>query len=342
MRQGPAFREILREGGSLLSADTRNKHVEKAFLNKGNQEFVASQEGRSLAKKFGMKPLDLYEALSRKSATAMWVVRDAMYMQIIKERQMQGLSLKEAITEVERHMPAYKLPTKVLNSRMLSEVLQNPNVTIFSRYHYGMLKSIMETAKDAAGRPTFKGGFKFNATKEEFLNGVDQAAAIAVAAAILYPMMDIVAQQLTGNKEAETRRAGPYHPMHAIAEIAHGEKDPQALLASVFTFNPALLYLAQLGVDRKLYNGQPIYSPTDDGDIIAKDIWKYTYSQIPQVSSANVTSNPSTGGGWNEWVAKQFDIKSPSGEKVMRREKQKKKQLSASINKRLKEARGSR
>lgn len=330
MTQGPQFRSLLRDGGSLLSADVRNNHIQNMFMEKGTKEFVNSPDGRAMAERWGMKPLELYNALSRKSSTAMWVVRDAMYMQLIKEKMLKGMSQKEAIFETERHLPAYKLPEKVLGSRMVSEVLQNPNVTIFSRYHYGMTKSIYETAADLTGK---RG-------KKNFIEGADTAAAIVVALAILYPLQDMLAQSLTSNPNATTRRAGPYHPAMAIAEIAHGEKDPQAFLASVFTFNPALLYGAQLVANRKLYNGQPVYSPTDDPKLIAKDVWKYTYTQVPQVSTSVRVSDEKKGGGIPQWLAQQVDIKSPTKAEVEAKETVKQKLLTASKNKAKKDKRG--
>jgi hypothetical protein len=323
LHQDTFYRDVLREGGSLLSANVRNSVVADSLFIKANQEFIKSPEGTSLAKEFGMTPIKLYDAISKKSNIAMWTVRDMMYLQQIKEvMQYQKLPLKEAIKEVERHMPNYRMPTRVAEgvlggdlSRRLSETLQNPNVTVFSRYHYGLMKSLIETAKDLSAITKGRKGLP------TFAHGVDTAAAIAVAIAVLYPLQDMIAASLTGNEDAKQRRAGPYHIFHALYGVASGEKDPMAVISSVFTFNPALLSGAQLAFDRQLYNGQPIYHPEDSAEKIAYDIGKYTISQAPQVGQA-IKANKNDEEGWAEYFARQGDIESPPSETVMKREKQ--------------------
>lgn len=323
MTQGPQYRSMLRDGASLLSTTVRSDPVAKGFMDKGMEEFVKSEEGTSLDQKLAMKPLDLYNAISSKSSQAMWVVRDAMYMQLINEKRLKGMTQTDAIQEVERHMPNYRIPTNVLGSRKLSEALQNPNVTVFSRYHYGMLKSLGETAKDLSGKRGV----------EAFKEGVDTAVAISVAIAVLYPLQDMLAHMLTGNNDATVRRAGPYHPIVAIHEILQGEKDPQALLASMFTFNPALLMGAQLIADRKLYNGQAVYQPTDNPKLIAKDVGNYLVNSVPQFSTVSKVSDDKRGGGVKQWLAKQLDIDSPTKEDVKAKERIKRMKAVASRNK---------
>ena len=330
MQQTPFFRELLNNGASLLSADVRNSAFADSMFAKANKEFVASPEGIKLAKDNGLSPLKLYDALSKKSNIAMWTVRDMMYVQQIKEQmEFNHLDVKAAIKEVERHMPSYRIPTHVGEgvlgadlSRRLSEVLQNPNMTVFSRYHYGMMKSLVETAKDISAIKKGKEGL------HEFKSGVDTAAAIAVAIAFLYPLQDMIAQALTGNEDAKQRRAGPYHIFHAIDGIIKGEKDPMAALSSVLTFNPALLSGAQLIFDRQLYNGQPIYHPEDDPEKIAYDVGKYVATQMPQVSQA-VKANKYEDEGWAEMLARQADIENPPGEVVTNREKLQNKTIKA-------------
>lgn len=319
LEQGPEFRSMLKDGASLLSTDVRNSVIQEGFFKRGAQEFVHSPEGAKLAKDYGTTPLELYDRLSKKSSIAMWVVRDAMYIQQIKEKMMfENLTQKEAIAEVERHMPSYRINARVGEkilggklSRGLSQMLQNPNISVFSRYHYGMVNSLVATASDIAKLKHGKAGL------EEGLKGLDQAAAIGVAIAVLYPLQDMLAEYLTGNEHAEQRRAGPYHVFHAIGDVLEDKKDPQAILASVFTFNPALLMGAQLAANRKLYNGQPVYNPGQ----IPEDLTKYFLGQVPQIQSSLRVSDEKTGGGIDEWVARQMDIGSPTDLAQRNREK---------------------
>lgn len=324
LTQGQEFRDTLKAGGSLLSAQVRNSAFEQELFRKANKEFMQTEEAESLAKTLGMTLPRLYDALSKKSNIAMWTIRDMMYMQQLNERmRYDGLTREQAVKETERHMPAYRITSRVGEgvlgadvSRMLSQTLQNPNVTVFSRYHYGLVKSLVETGKDISAIRKGAAGV------EEFKHGVDTLAAIAVALSALYPLQDLIAQKLSGNDDAKVRRAGPYHIFNAIDGIMSGEKDPMAALASIFTFNPAFLAGLQLIFDRKLYNGQPVYHPEDDADKIAYDVAKYSLTQMPMISQAEQAVKAEDE-GYQQWVARQFDVESPTAEQEVKREKQK-------------------
>jgi hypothetical protein len=132
----------------------------------------------------------------------------------------------------------------------------------------------------------------------------------------------MVAQWMSGNEDAKQRRAGPYHIFHAIADIASHEKDPMAFISSIFTFNPALLAGAQLIMNRKIYNGQPVYHPEDSPKKIAYDIAKYVITQLPMASQAEKAQKEEDE-GFKNWQMRQLDIESPTAETVIKREKQK-------------------
>jgi GNAT superfamily N-acetyltransferase len=303
--QDKDFQRLLRKGASFLSANVRNQPIEEALLDRGAQEFITTPEGKELASKWGMKPLDLYNAISKKMSSVMWVARDGMYMQLIQENvKYKGMTEEQAIKAVERHMPAYKIPPRVMGNRKLSEALQNPSLTVFSRYHYGMMKSLTNTVGDIAGKRGMEG----------FKEGVDSMAAIAVAMSVLYPLQDMIAQAITGNEDSSVRRAGPYHLLHALSDIQEGKKQPYSALASFFTFNPVLLDLAQIAADRQLYNGQQIYNTGDTAENITKDIGGYAAKQVPMIS----TSLQSEGGS-GLW--KQVDVIDPSRKQLISEKK---------------------
>lgn len=320
LQQDEFYRDTIKLGGSLLSPGVRHSELEKSLHAKGVSEFSKTPEFKELALSLGRKPGELFNAISAKSATAMWVTRDMMYMQYLKELMgTKGLSHQEAIQHAEKHMPNYRLPTRVGEKVMganfgrgLSNVLQNPNVSVFSRYHYGMVKSLLETAKDVGAIRKGKAGV------DQFKEGIDTTAAIVVALSVLYPMMDKMAVALTGNENAKQRRAGPYHLINAIMEVAEGTKDPQAVLSSVFTFNPALQGLVEIGLDRKAYSGQQVYNPQSSPDVIAKDVGTYMAEMNP-LYAQGMKAEEDKGGpeeGWATALARQADIIAPSGVKA--------------------------
>ena len=321
------YRDTLKLGGSLLAPGTRHSELQDALFNTGLKQFAGTPSFKELAAAVGRAPGDLYNGISKNSNRAMWITRDIMYVQYLKELMAEkGLSHLDAIKYAERHLPNYRLPSRIGEkmvganiSRGLSSVLQNPNITVFSRYHYGMVKSIMETVKDVGAIRKGKAGM------EEFKDGINTAAAVAVALSVLYPLMDTLAERITQNPHAKQRRAGPYHLFHAIGEVAEGSKDPQAVLSSVFTWNPALVGLIQLGIDRNLYNGQQIYNPQSDPDVMAQDIGRYILQQVPQASQAMRAEADKSGAaeGWATVAARQLDIEAPSAYKEFQKQKRK-------------------
>ena len=273
----------------------------------------------------GVSLKQLYNNISKQSNRAMWITRDIMYMQYLREiMATKGVSHAEAIVYAEKHMPNYRLPSivgeKVVGEnigRGLSYVMQNPNISVFSRYHYGMVKSLVNMVREVGAIRKGAEGIK------EFKQGIDSAAAVAVALAVVYPLMDMMAKSMTDNDRAKYRRAGPYHLIHAMEDVVSGAKAPAAAINSVFTFNPALSGLVQLGMNTNWYNGQAIYNPQSDPVTLASDLSRYAAQQLPMASQALRAQNDRTGEGVQAMAARQIDIESPTAAQYVSTEKRK-------------------
>jgi GH24 family phage-related lysozyme (muramidase) len=319
------YEETIRLGGSLLSPGTRATAFQEAIFGKGLNEFSKTGEFKELANDMGVSLKQLYNNISKQSNRAMWITRDVMYMQYLREiMETKGLSHPEAIQYAERHMPNYRLPSmigeKVVGENLgrgLSYVMQNPNISVFSRYHYGMVKSLVNMVQEIGAIRKGAEGMK------EFKQGIDSAAAVAVALAVMYPLMDMAAKSMTDNKEAKFRRAGPYHLIHAMEDVVSGAKSPAAAMNSVFTWNPALSGLAQLGMNTNWYNGQSIYNPQSDPVTLASDISRYVAQQLPMASQALRAQNDKSGEGVQAMAARQIDIESPTAAQYVSTEKRK-------------------
>jgi len=277
---------------------------------------------KGLAKKLGTSVGDLYNGISEASQKAMWFTRDVMYVQLIREimaRQEKSgnkITLKEAIDQAERHMPNYRLPSEVAGSRGVSKVLRDPRISMFSRYHYGMVKSLVNTLKDVDPR-----NLRTPEGRASFREGVDSMVAIGVAMGVLYPLMDEMAEAVFG-EGAEQRRAGPFHLLQAGLDVYEGKKDASALIWPVFTANPVLLTLGQLGLNKKVFTGKSIYHPDDDFATIMGDVGAYTAGQIPQVPP--ILSATSEEEGDTKLLARQLDIKVKTEAEKQREERAKK------------------
>lgn len=333
VNRGPIFREIMRQGGSVMSANVRNNALlDKAFKENLN---ITSKDPRFVeyAKRLGRSPLDLYEGISKFSNKSMWTVRDILYTQLVMETMSKGkVDLPTAIKSVERHMPSYRLPSrvgeKVLGaqvSRMASKMLQNPSFVIFSRYKHGMLSSLLNTSKDLLMLdPTVK-------KSKQFREGADAALATAIAIGAIYPLLDSFAQALTGDQDSKVRRAGVLHLFDAIGEVSASKKDPYTLLSAIVTFNPTLQALFQLAANYELYNRRNIYNVEDDWDVIATDIGKYILKTVPMAGETMRVSSE-FGGGLKQWLAKQLDIKTKTFEQKAREEDQIERRKAAAEN----------
>lgn len=318
--QSKLYQEVLREGGSLLSPEVVNKQYFRNVMDEMGKKALADPKFNKslgdLATKVGMSPLSLYNAISKGSNKWMWITRDAMYMQVIHEtmKKNPGMSVKDAIGFTESHMPNYRLPSVVMGSRKLSKILGNPNIAVFSRYHYGLVKAASNIVKGVDPR-----NLQTTVGRAKFLHSLDSLAAISLAYGVVYPYLDKWAKEVTGLQDAEVRRAGPYHLIHAAHEVATGKKDPQALAAPVLTWNPILLTMGQLGFNRELYSGKQIYHANDPARMITKDVGKYLAKSIPQYGPVSQgVENPE---GARALLAKQFDIKGKSLEKIRRQER---------------------
>jgi len=318
------YRDIMREGGSVLGADPRNNKYFQAIQKEAQKQMFETPEMQrsmtQLAKKLGTSVGDLYNGISNASQKAMWFTRDVMYVQYIREimtRQEKStgvkMELKDAIAQAERHMPNYRMPSEVLNSRKIAQVLKNPNIDLFSRYHYGMVKSLVNTIKDVDPR-----NLKTPEGRAHFREGVDSMLAIGVAMGVMYPLMDKMAEAVFG-EGAEQRRAGPFHLLKAGLDVYEGKKDLSALIWPVFTFNPVLLTLGQLGFNKKIFTGKSIYHPDDTFVNKASDVGEYVVKQVPQVSPI-MSAVSDEEGGTTKLLARQFDIKAKT-EKELAREK---------------------
>jgi hypothetical protein len=328
------YRDIMREGGSILGASPRNKGYFDTIVKEASKEMFGTPEMersmKGLAKKLGTSVGDLYNGISEASQKAMWFTRDVMYVQLIREimaRQEKSgnkLTLKEAIDHAERHMPNYRLPSEVAGSRGVSKVLRDPRISMFSRYHYGMVKSLVNTLKDVDPR-----NLRTPEGRASFRGGVDSMIAIGVAMGVLYPLMDEMAEAVFG-EGAEQRRAGPFHLLQAGLDVYEGKKDASALIWPVFTANPVLLTLGQLGLNKKVFTGKSIYHPDDDFATIMGDVGAYTAGQIPQVPP--ILSATSEEEGDTKLLARQLDIKVKTEAEKQREERAKKYQQTSKEN----------
>lgn len=234
---GPKYRELLRHGmgGQYISTQTRGYHA--AMLKAAGKELFDDAEIANMFAKAARVPVSAIRAAYAASSKALWYVNDVMLMQRVLELQRKGMTIREAIHEAEREIPNYRIPPRIggtkagMAGRTASKVLQSSAIGMFNRYKYGAARAWAALAKDLV-----KGG-KVGDTNLR-AEAVGKLLVAAVVATGLYPAMDWAAQKVTGNKNAQFRRAGGLSMTDAAYNVATGKKDPSLTSSTFFSPGP--------------------------------------------------------------------------------------------------------
>ena len=180
-----------------------------------------------------------------------WGTNEVLTLQLIRETMARtGLSLDEAVTEVGKHMPNYRVPPRVLNSRLLSHVMRNPLLTLWGHYHYGAFRSYGEMAKEV---------FSPKSTLEERAEGLGRVATVGFLMAVAYPVIDDLVNKVLHTKGLKMRRAGSATAPQNLMELMQHKKTPEAVLQSVLTPSPVTQGAFELAFNRNLRTGLPVY-----------------------------------------------------------------------------------
>jgi hypothetical protein len=339
LNRGDFYKEILREGGSLMSTNIKNSTLMDTYYQKSLDTFKGTSTFKELAKAAAVTPAKLYAGMSKFSNKAMWTVRDILYTQLIKDKMDKGLSMKEAIDSVERHMPNYRLGSRLItegkSGRVLSKALGNRHAFLFARYHAGMIGSAKNTIKDLLLLdPSVK-------KTAQFKEGLDSSLAVALGLSVLYPLLDDLAGMVVDVLDSEgvvdpdavhVRRPGISHVFQTAADIAKDEKDPYALSSILVTPTPALAIAAESVWNYEWYNRRDIRTPGADLEVQADQYLKYLANKVPQAGQAIRATGDLGTGTLGIFLRNFMDIQTKSPDQVERIENQVERRESAAEN----------
>lgn len=281
IHQNSDFLEALDEGAPLQSARLDNGVTTRLLVERMGKELEANATAaQKVAKALGYaNPAKLVKAVYDFSGKATWVTNDIAMLQAAYEHMDRtGSSFKEAIGDVSKHIPDYRLPTRILNSPALAKIMSNPNLTMFGSYHYGALRSYAEMAK---------GLISDDIPSAERAKSLDRLAMLGLVTFVAYPKLDKLAKLLTGDKTAEFRRAGASTFIWNLAQLARGNRTPTEVLESVATPAAHTKAAAELALNRNLYTGRKIYDPNAPAGEIAQQVGKYASNTISPVQQAS-------------------------------------------------------
>lgn len=268
------FRDQALRAGAPLMRGMGNINRELLKLLQGELDANPSL-GRRVARALGY--INPFRAVRAFGDSLTWGTNEILTLQLIRETMDRtNLGLEDAINEVGKHMPNYRIPPRVLNSRLISHVMRNPMVSLWGHYRYGAIRSYGEMAKEI---------FSPSSTPGERVEGLGRVATIGFLMAVAYPVIDHIIQSLTGNQNYHLRRAGSATVPSNLLQLYRGKKTPEAVLQAVVTPSPLLTAGPELFYNRNLRTGLPIYERRL-GMQTGKDLLNFAAQQISPVEEA--------------------------------------------------------
>ena len=296
IHQNKDFLDALDHGAPLQSQQFETKQFADLFFKRMQDELgdPESSKAKELATALGMSPVRLVKAIYDFSGKATWYTNDLAFLQAAYEKQERGMSLKDALHETAKHIPDYRLMTRIFDNPKLAKLMSNRNLTMFGAYHYGALKSYGQMAKSLAGFNWTDAGTKNDAGEptnaagrtesEEKLHGLDTLAMAALATFVVYPLIDKLFKMVAGNDKAQIRRAGASTLIYNLAMLAKGEKTPEEVAESIATPAVQTKALAEMALNRDMRTGQRLYDPHAPAKKLASQIGRQGMRSVAPVS----------------------------------------------------------
>lgn len=258
LKQDDLQRRITEAGGQLMYPQIANEYYWKSRVDSTLNAIKTQEPFKQLAKDLATTPFKLAAKMSEYSNKGMWAVRDMMVTELFSEESKKNpnVSDQEIMQDIERHMPNYRIPNRVMGSRSVAQIMKEPLVSVFSYYHYGMAKSFGEFAKSLAA-PIQGQDINWRSAGQEFTNGVSKATMLGAMYAIIYPAFDKTMEMASGIP-GKFRRAGGLALLDKAGKVVTGKEPPQNLINALITTAPGLQTVMELKNNTNAYTGQKV------------------------------------------------------------------------------------
>lgn len=236
-------KEIRDNGGGTVMGGLLTKDTLEHF---GNAVGMNIQRNPSkwdpIARTLGIDTKQMLKSLYDMSSKTMWAANDMLYTQAYLEARGKGMSPKEAITHVDRHIPNYRMASRIVADsafgRSASKILGDPVAFVFGRYHQGVYNSFAHIAKDIA----------FGDGKRR-AEAIGNLWAMGLLGTAVYGTLSYVSRKITGNEDAEKQARGPLAPIKGIADISK-TGDIQANLRRAMTLSPLMAAVGAVSTNK--------------------------------------------------------------------------------------------
>ncbi|MGN8159500.1 hypothetical protein ACS8YF_12600 [Salinisphaera sp. SWV1] len=311
MTLGPKYQRLMEKGAPFMYAKSKLGLVTpEAFgdiVNSLGTELDAKPELHPIAKALGFVPGKALQGMKwwgHHANTSMWSFNDMAIMQAIMERELKGMSEDDALMHVTDILPSYSLPE---GSRLLN-VLTHPDMSWFARYHLGLFKAYGKMMQRVLGK---------SSDASLRARGMDQLAMVGLMGLVVYPMLDQILRQQSGDPKAHVARFGLSAIPYDLSKWASGQMALLDFGTKIFTPAPGSYEALQQLVNRDIWSGDeiaPYYSTR--GEAAEDRIKHLTHMNIP-------AQNFVEGNTPLQGLGRQFGIEIPKSEPDKRREKAK-------------------
>lgn len=295
LKQSPGLK-----GANTYIKDFNNQLIKELGKNKKELDPVARAMGYATG-------ATLLRGIYTASNKTLWGVGDMILMKafLAREGEQAGSAMagkaSYVANQVGQHIPTYQIPSRVMGTRSLSQILRQPFLLGFSRYEYNRLASYGSMMRNMA-LPTV-------GTRAE---AMDQIAALAFHTAVTMPMIDYAVQKATGNPNASFRPFGPFTYPMAVKDYESGKKTASQVAQTVARPSAAMETAKDLYYNQD-WRGKPVYGH-------GGDLTKYLAGKTFETQSLYKIVHPTKGVSSNE-AAKQFlldqvGIRSPTASQV--------------------------
>lgn len=240
-----AIRSVMSQDAMQLDLYNRNAGLRLgAVLNKDWLQNIAEKTGETVIKPhqweafgkvFGYGVEEMKNAVYQGSSRVMWAANDMFLTQQILENQMKGMTKEMAISHAERHIPNYRIPATLISNgtagRAMAKWMEDPVFSSFGRYHYGVFNSYANIAHDMLDK---------SSTGKQRLEAVGNVMALGLLALAVKPMLDMMAQAVTGDKNSEVHARGPLALPSQLGRVAKGQDDLMSPVRNMASMPPAI------------------------------------------------------------------------------------------------------
>lgn len=262
--QNEEYINILRAGAPFMSNSGDAKEFKENLLDIMGEKPDAQKQMFNKAKKaLGViNPIVWTHKLT-------WPANDMLLLQqVLETQEMKGISTEDAIKDVTKVLPDYRLPVKV---RLAGKPITR-NLTAFLTYRLNTINSFLEVAKSLAtgnggeksmqinpvtgkrtyGEYTNKESFKARA---EALNKIGMALALGL---IVIPIINKKLQEMSGNPYTHLHEPAQLAVVDNVNKLINGDLDFGAWAQTIISPAIATSEILQQFLNLDTFTGNPI------------------------------------------------------------------------------------